>query len=173
MERRRSVQEYVGRDVEKDLFRPFRTVNGSSPVLLLTKKTRPAKICQESRRLNKGIIENILLYNTFLSDGSFQHVSGADYTSSRHVFKPIAADRANARACTGCQLRDPRTHGTVGGEASSAYETYAASDLQDLGYCRVLSSWNSFLDMYSLLQAKDICLCRPCPVRDRATTAIM
>ncbi|KAL1928034.1 hypothetical protein VTP01DRAFT_3439 [Rhizomucor pusillus] len=69
-----------------------------------------------------------------------------DYTSSRHVFKPIAADRANARACTGCQLRDPRTHGTVGGEASSAYETYAASDLQDLG---------------------------PCPVRDRATTAII
>lgn len=77
-----------------------------------------------------------------------------DYTSSRHVFKPIAADRANARACTGCQLRDPRTHGTVGGEASSAYETYAASDLQDLGYCRVLSSWNSFLDMHSLLQAE-------------------
>lgn len=77
MERRRSVQEYVGRDVEKDLFRPFRTVNGSSPVLLLTKKTRPAKICQELRRLNKGIIENILLYYTFLPDGSFQHVSGA------------------------------------------------------------------------------------------------
>lgn len=84
MERRRSVQEYVRREVEKDLFRPFRTVNGSSPVLLLTKKTRPAKNMSRVKAIEQG---------NYREYSPLQHLSIGRFLSTRfrgglHVVPP-------------------------------------------------------------------------------------